>query len=204
MKENKGSRFKKPIPSGLVRAIAIAVSVAVLTFTVIFITDRIEEQRIADELSRQAEISKAVEEANNKVPEIAPKKDENAENTVSGPFPGNTSGEGGSVTLEYTDQVVISKSTGIVNMHFKNPITSNQDMVIQIAIQGKNGEYIIMQSDRICPGYILRTTKAEEKILNVTPIGKYDGFYYIYYYNMNTGNRAVINTQIPIEITVTN
>ena len=116
-------------------------------------------------------------------PDYAPEETEAYAQTIP-----NDSGEkkksedgGGSVSLTYSNQVSIDLSDESASLMFANPGRSNQDMIIQIVIQ----DQVIVQSGakKLSPG-------------------GYEGMFLILYYSQETGEKAIVNTEIPIHITV--
>lgn len=105
---------------------------------------------------------------------------------------------GGAVSISYSDKVTVDLSDKTVFLNFGNPSKSTQDMVIQIVIQ----DQIIVQSGRLTPGNKVTVLDllngAENKLL----AGGYEGKFNVLYYNPETGEKAVVNTEIPISITV--
>lgn len=103
---------------------------------------------------------------------------------------------GGAVSLTYSKEVTIDLSENKAKLLFGNPSKSNQDMLIQIVIQDK----VILQSGILSPGY--RVTKLD--LFNNVKLseGKYEGKFVIYYYQRDTGEKAMLNTEIPLTITV--
>lgn len=105
---------------------------------------------------------------------------------------------GGAVSIELQDNVTIDLSDKMVYLHFANPGRSTQDMMMQIEIQGE----ILVQSGRIRPGYQVKQLdllkNAEKKLKK----GIYEGTIKLYYYNPENNERAMIDTRIPVDITV--
>ena len=103
---------------------------------------------------------------------------------------------GGAVSLTYTKDVVIDLSDNNVSLLFGNPSRSNQGMVLQIIIQDK----VIVQSGTLKPGV---QVKELELIGNAKlQPGVYEGKFNVLYYDMNSGDKAVVNTEIPVDINV--
>lgn len=132
------------------------------------------------------------------VPDYAP-ADTNAQT-----IPGDT-GEmaesdqgGGSVSLNYSNQVTIDISSRQATLMFANPKRSNQDILIQIIIQ----DQVLAQTGRITPGYQVTTADLLEGASHKLTTGGYDGKFIIFYYDAVTGEKAVVNTEIPIKIIV--
>ena len=133
-------------------------------------------------------------------PDYAPQqKEENAET-----IPGDTSDKmenpegGGAVSLTYSNEVTIDLSDKAAGLYFANPGKSNQDMVIQIVIQ----DTIILQSGTLKPGYqvkLLNLLEGAEKMLQP---GGYEGKFIVLYYDQTSGEKSMVNTEIPITINV--
>ena len=133
-------------------------------------------------------------------PDYAPvEKEEHAET-----IPGDTGDKmesdkgGGSVSLSYTDKATIDLGDKKVSLMFANPGKSNQDMVLQIVIQ----DTVIVQSGTLSPGNRVTTLNllpgAEKRLVP----GGYEGKILVFYYSEETGEKAMVNTEIPITITI--
>lgn len=105
---------------------------------------------------------------------------------------------GGSVSLSYSNEVTIDLSDKTASLYFANPGKSNQDMVIQIVIQ----DTVIVQSGTLTPGNQVTSLNLLDGAHKQLAAGGYDGKFVILYYNQETGEKAVVNTEIPISITV--
>lgn len=105
---------------------------------------------------------------------------------------------GGAVSLTYATSVSIDLSEENATLYFANPSRSNQDMVLQIAVQ----DTVIVQSGKLSPGSQVNTLDllagAEEQLQP----GGYDGKFVVFYYQPETGEKAIVNTEIAINITV--
>ncbi|MDM8247267.1 hypothetical protein QUW49_01230 [Lacrimispora saccharolytica] len=135
-------------------------------------------------------------------PDYAPQEEEqNAE-----PIP-DDSGEkledpedGSSVSLTYSRDVTISLSEKEASLLFANPGKSNQDMVLQIVVQGE----VIVQSGTLKPGNQVTTLALIDGMGEKLSAGTYEGNFVVLYYDPETGEKAIVNTEIPITITVNN
>lgn len=138
---------------------------------------------------------------------------------------------GGAVSLTYSKTVTAETGNSAAAMLFGNPGKSNQSIVVEMQITdevllkklGKTGRtaedvkkieqaadydsassrMTIAQSGLIKPGFQIQTMQL--KALpdgTVLPAGEYSAVYYILAYNADTNERAIVNTQIPITITV--
>ena len=103
---------------------------------------------------------------------------------------------GGAVSLTYSKDVSIDLSDKNVTLLFGNPSRSNQTMVVQIVIQ----DNIIVQSDTLAPGYQVKKLALDDGS-KLKP-GTYSGKFKILYFDPNSGEKAVVNTEIPIDIEV--
>lgn len=134
-------------------------------------------------------------------PDYAPVEDEkNAEEIP------NDSGDklespdgGGSVSISYSTEVSISLKDETVNLYFANPGKSNQNMVVQLVIQ----DNILVQSGTLKPGNQVTSLNLLDGAAKQLSAGGYDGKMVILFYDETTGEKAVVNTEIPVTITVT-
>ena len=133
-------------------------------------------------------------------PDYAPQnKEENAET-----IPDDTSDKmenpegGGAVSLTYSNEVTIDLSVKAAAIYFANPGKSNQDMVIQIAIQ----DTIILQSGTLSPGHQVKLLNLLEGAEEMLQPGGYEGKFIVLYYDQTSGEKSMVNTEIPITINV--
>lgn len=105
----------------------------------------------------------------------------------------------GSVSLTYSNVVAIDLSRKNAALLFANPGRSNQDMVLQIVIQ----DTVILQSGRITPGNQVTELELDGDAAGRLRPGGYEGSFLIFYYDQTSGEKAVVNTEIPISVTVT-
>ena len=133
-------------------------------------------------------------------PDYAPIEEEKYAESIP-----NDSGEkskseegGGSVSLTYSNQVFIDLSDRKASMHFANPGRSNQDMVVQVLIQ----DVMIVQSGTLKPGNQVTALDLLEGAAEKLTPGGYDGKFAVFYYSPDNGEKAIVNTEIPIQIAV--
>lgn len=103
---------------------------------------------------------------------------------------------GGAVSLSYSKEVTIDLSEKKAKLLFANPYRSNQDMLIQIVIH----DTVILQSGILSPGNRVRQLDLFDNVK--LSEGIYEGKFVIYYYQKDSGEKAMINTEIPLSITV--
>ena len=133
-------------------------------------------------------------------PDYAPQEMEQRAETIP-----NDSGEkmdkpegGGSVSLTYSNKVTIDLSDKMAALYFANPGKSNQDMVLQIAIQ----DTVILQSGTLKPGNQVKLLDLLEGAEEMLSPGGYEGKFIVLYYDQESGEKAMVNTEIPITVNV--
>ena len=107
---------------------------------------------------------------------------------------------GGAVSLTFSKEVRISLSDKKATLMFANPGKSTQDMVIQVVVK----DVVIIQSGRILPGNRVTTLDLLKNAAKQLSPGGYDGKFVLSFYDRESGEKAMINTEIPITVTVTN
>lgn len=106
---------------------------------------------------------------------------------------------GGSVSISYSTSVSIHLKEEAVSLYFADPGQSNQDMVVQVVIQ----DTILVQSGTLKPGNQVTTLNLLEGAAEKLSAGRYEGKLVILFYDETTGEKAVVNTEIPVTINVT-
>lgn len=107
---------------------------------------------------------------------------------------------GGAVSLTYSKEVTITLSDKKTSVVFQNPGKSAKDIVLQLIIESGGKEVVIAQSDLLPAGYMLNTmTLLDTAKLSA---GGYNGKFNVLYYDPDSGERAIVNTNIPLTITV--
>ncbi|MCD8013401.1 MAG: hypothetical protein LUG99_09525 [Lachnospiraceae bacterium] len=106
---------------------------------------------------------------------------------------------GGAVSLSYSTEVTIDLSEETASLYFANPSKSTQDMVLQLVIQ----DTVVIQSGLLTPGNQVSTLSLLDGAADILEEGGYDGEFIVLYYDPDSGEKAVVNTEIPVTITVT-
>ena len=65
-------------------------------------------------------------------------------------------------------------------------------------IQGR----VLLQSGRITPGNQVTELELEQNAVKMLNPGGYEGSFLIFYYDLTSGEKAMVNTEVPIMITV--
>ena len=108
---------------------------------------------------------------------------------------------GGSISIQYIDQVTIDLSDKMAILEYANPGSSTQDIVLQIVIHGE----IVAQSGKITPGKQVKLLDLLEGAEKMLQPGTYtDAKYVILSYHPETGEKAMVNTEAAITVTVQN
>ncbi len=105
---------------------------------------------------------------------------------------------GGSMNLMFQDDVTIELGTNTATFYYGNPAESTQDVLLQIVIQ----DTLIAQSGLLTAGHEVRTLTLEEGAADTLQPGGYDGKLILSFYHPQTGEKANVNTEIPVSITV--
>ncbi|MCD7957007.1 MAG: hypothetical protein LUG93_14920 [Lachnospiraceae bacterium] len=105
---------------------------------------------------------------------------------------------GGAVSLSYSTVVTIDLSEKTASLYFANPSKSTQDMVLQLVIQ----DTVVIQSGLLTPGNQVSTLSLLDGAADILEEGGYDGEFIVLYYDPDSGEKAVVNTEIPVTITV--
>ncbi len=130
-------------------------------------------------------------------PDRVPSADDNIEKIPDDADEKNEApADGGAVTLTFSKDVVVKN--GKAELYFANPGKSTHDIVLQIIIR----DNIIAQSGSIAPGNQIKTLDLVEDVDKLLTKGEYDGKFMVYYYDKENGEKAVLNTEIPVNISV--
>lgn len=105
----------------------------------------------------------------------------------------------GSVSLTYSNLVNIDLGEMHASLLFANPGKSNQDMVLQLVIQ----DAVILQTGRLIPGNQITELNMTADAAAMLAPGGYEGEFLVSYYDPSTGEKAIVNTRIPVSVTVT-
>ncbi len=106
---------------------------------------------------------------------------------------------GGAVSLTYSKDVSVNLSDKKIDLMFANPAKSTADMVLQLVIK----DTVILQSGRLRPGNQVTSLDLPDGAENQLAAGGYDGKFVVLYYDQQSGEKAMIHTEIPVTVTVT-
>lgn len=104
------------------------------------------------------------------------------------------------VRLSYSTEVKVSLSKKEVDLKFKNPSVSNQNMVLTVQILDGNKEIEIAKSQSVPVGYFIEKLQLNKNVS--LKKGKYKGQFVINYYKDETNEKSMLDTKTPITIEV--
>lgn len=155
-------------------------------------------------------------------PEVS--RDPNIERNDDDPI--KPASKGNTVTIEFQPEIKAASGTGDASFHYKNPGTSNHNVVVELQIAdgelkdkvgttGRPAEeqkkleqaegystdssrVTIGKTGSIPPGYSVETITLEALADGTSlPAGDYNVVAYMLYYDMDTNEKAMMQTQIP-------
>lgn len=110
---------------------------------------------------------------------------------------------GGAVAMIYSDQVGYDMASDTLSLSFTNPSSSTAAVILQVIITDGNGnEYLLAESGALKPGYSVDTLDSDKSEDVGLAQGVYKGLLRVLFYNADTGERAIVNSDIVVEITV--
>lgn len=139
--------------------------------------------------------------------------------------------DGNFVSFQFKQEIEVALNTGLCSFEFKNPGNSNHNIVVQlqftdaqaVRVMGSTGRSpkeqeklertpgydpetyrtVIAESGAIRPGYQLEDLKLVTHADGATlPVGSYNAMVYLVFYDIDTNNRAMLESQLPVVIEV--
>lgn len=144
---------------------------------------------------------------------------------------GVSQSDGNFVSFQFEQNIDVDLATGLCAFNFKNPGESNHNIVVKlqftdsqaITIMGSTGRtekeqqklesaegydpdtyrVTIAESGAIRPGYLLENLRLVDQANGATiPPGSYNAVAYLIFYDKDTNERAMLESQLPVVITV--
>lgn len=112
----------------------------------------------------------------------------------------NVSNGGGAVSISYSNIVAVDLDKNDIKMYFKNPSSSRESIVLELLVVNGEEEFLIAKSDLLPPGYALYNMDLNSKVKLAK--GGYKGKFRNTYYNEETGEREIVNSEIEVSIEV--
>lgn len=105
---------------------------------------------------------------------------------------------GGAVSLSYSKSVTLDKNENTLSLFVGNPEKSNRDIVFEIVYDGR----VIARSGRVVPGRGVEKLEIAKSEASRFEEGGYDVTITVYYFDPDSGEKAMVNTEIPAVMTV--
>ena len=107
---------------------------------------------------------------------------------------------GGAVGLVYSDQITVDLSDKKASFRFDNPSRSTQNISIQLQVQG----VLLFETGTLTPGKRVTEIALKEGAEAQLQEGVYEtnAKFVVYFYDPVTNERAVVNSEIAVTVTV--
>lgn len=105
---------------------------------------------------------------------------------------------GGAISISYSVDIAISLSNQTVALYYANPSSSNQNTIVQLIIQ----DNVIAESGIMKPGTQVTQLSLENDVSSKLAAGGYDGLLRISSYDPDTGEKAIMTSDIAITAAV--
>jgi hypothetical protein len=105
---------------------------------------------------------------------------------------------GGAINVTYSTEVTVDLSDGTVRVLYANPQASNQNVAILILVE----DLVVARSELITPGHGVEELSLQEQARDRLAAGGYDGRLVVRAYHPETGEKAMIDTEGELRITV--
>ena len=97
--------------------------------------------------------------------------------------------------MVYTKDAEIKLSTEMAKIYFNNPNASNHDVVLEFYVVSGETGYFLGRSGRVPSGSSIYEISIADREVEIKE-GEYEGLYVLSFYNPETGERAVVDSQI--------
>ena len=106
---------------------------------------------------------------------------------------------GGAAGLTYKKEVTVYTSSGTVSLYFVNPNFSVDNVLVKVYADG----FRIAETGILVPGTKITTLSLNDVGLRtMKDVGDFEGKFVIEFYNSETNEKSVLNTEIPITVKV--
>lgn len=105
---------------------------------------------------------------------------------------------GGAINVTYSMDATADLSNEIVSLYYANPNASNQNVSILLMID----DLVVAKSDLITPGHQVNQLSLTSQAKNKLMEGGYDATLVVRSYDPENGEKAMINTEGKINLTV--
>ena len=108
---------------------------------------------------------------------------------------------GGSMTMGYSDRVLVDRATGEIVMSYAHGLDASHDCILQLILDNGGSEYLLSQSGALHPGQTLSSMTLDSGAASKLTSGIYHGRLRVNLYN-GESKLTDMNTDIEVEITV--
>ena len=108
---------------------------------------------------------------------------------------------GGSMTIGYSDKVLVDRATGDITMRYDHGQDASHDCILQLILDNGGREYLLAQSGALHPGQTLNKMTLDAAAASRLTTGVYHGRLRVNLYN-GESKLTDMNTDIEVEITV--
>ena len=102
---------------------------------------------------------------------------------------------GGSVSMIYTLEATIESGSNMATIYFRNPQASNHDVALDFYILSGGERVLLGSTGLIPPGNGVSQVNIDTSEIELSP-GKYAGLYKVGYYDSDTGEKALVGSEI--------
>ena len=107
---------------------------------------------------------------------------------------------GGAITVSYSDQILVDRATGGIDMRYTHGLDASHDCVLQLILDNADNEYLLAQSGALHPGQTLTSMTLAEDMAGQLVEGVYHGRIRVNLYN---GESRLTDMNTDIEVTIT-
>lgn len=106
----------------------------------------------------------------------------------------------GKVTIQFGDEVFVSRSTRSLSLNYANPNTSTHNVTVAVVLVDKNGTEVtiaqsgLLQSGLLQPGSALTRLDLDTEV-NL-PAGSYGGYFSLGFYDPASNEKATVDSHI--------
>lgn len=130
-------------------------------------------------------------------PDYPPMETDENQEAVDGDATVPASSSGGSITISFTHDVLVDLSDKTISFTYANT-QSNQNVVLRLSVQ----DVLLGESATITPGNKLTKMTLNDDAAERLQAGTYDGVFVVGFYNMETGEKSMVDTRLEVEVKV--
>lgn len=105
---------------------------------------------------------------------------------------------GGAINVTYGTSVTVSLSSGAVNLYYANPNASTQNVRVLLMV----GDLVVAHSELIEPGHQLTSMQMEQSATERLSVGGYEARLLIQSFDPASNEKAMIDTEGAVTLTV--